>query len=185
MSSVWRIEFNPDHLYFITTRAVQKAHLFQREVMKMIVLDSWDFMRREKWLELYCFVVMPNHVHFIVKCNPSHPVQYMVRDFKKYTSKKIIAQYEAEGNTRVLEFLKAAVERPDKQTHAVWEDDYMAKDVYSAWFLKEKMNYIHNNPLQPHWNLVEQPQDYEWSSARFYLLDEPAVIPVDDARLLL
>jgi len=32
--SVWRIEFNPEHLYFITTRAIKRAHLFQRDVMK-------------------------------------------------------------------------------------------------------------------------------------------------------
>lgn len=185
ISSVWKIEFNPENLYFITTRAIQKAHLFQRDVIKQIILDSWDFMRREKWFEFYCFVVMPNHVHFIVRCHTTHRVQDMVRDFKKYTAKKIIAQYEQEENERVLEFLRNAVKRSDKQNYAVWEDDYMAKDVYSPRFLQQKMDYIHNNPLQPHWNLVENPSDYVWSSAGFYLLDQAPIIPVDDARLLL
>ncbi|MBI4675264.1 MAG: transposase [Chloroflexi bacterium] len=100
MSSVWRIEFNPDNLYFITTRAVRKAHLFQRDVMKQIILDSWDFMRHEKWLELYCFVIMPNHVHFIARCQPAHPVQDMMRDFKKFTAKKVVAQYKQDLQSR-------------------------------------------------------------------------------------
>ena len=47
------------------------------------------------------------------------------------------------------------------------------------------MTYMHNNPCQPHWNLVEHPEDYVWSSARFYLLEEPAIIPLDNANLLL
>lgn len=47
------------------------------------------------------------------------------------------------------------------------------------------MTYSHNNPCQPHWNLVERPEDYIWSSARFYLLEEPAIIPLDNANHLL
>jgi hypothetical protein len=47
------------------------------------------------------------------------------------------------------------------------------------------MDYIHNNPLQPHWCLAERAEEYPWSSARFYLMDEPALIPLDDARRLM
>jgi hypothetical protein len=47
------------------------------------------------------------------------------------------------------------------------------------------MNYLHSNLCQPRWNLVERPEDYVWSSARFYLLEELAVIPVENAALLL
>ncbi len=183
--SVWRIDFNPEHLYFITTRAVQRAHLFQRDVMKQIIIDSFDFMHTHRWLELYAFVVMPKHIHIMVRCLADHPVSDVVRDFKKHTSKQIIKHYETEQNERALRFLREAVKRPEKQEHAVWEDDYQAKDVYSPEFLKQKIDYIHNNPLQPHWRLVEQPEDYTWSSARFYLLGQPAIIPLDDARTLL
>jgi hypothetical protein len=44
------------------------------------------------------------------------------------------------------------------------------------------MNYIHNNPCQPHWNLSETAEGYLWSSARFYLTSEPCIIPIDDVR---
>ena len=44
---------------------------------------------------------------------------------------------------------------------------------------------MHNNPYQPHWDLVERPEDYIWSSARFYLLEGPAIIPLYNANLLL
>ena len=34
--------------------------------------------------------------------------------------------------------------------------------------VEQKLNYIHLNPLQEQWNLVSKPEDYRWSSARFY-----------------
>lgn len=71
-----------------------------------------------------------------------------------------------------------------RQEYKVWEDGYDARDVYSFGFLEQKMNYIHYNPCQPHWRLVELPEEYPWSSAKFYLAEKPSVIPVDDVREL-
>ena len=72
-----------------------------------------------------------------------------------------------------------------KQEFKVWDDEYVAKEVFSPAFLLRKVEYIHNNPLQPHWQLVERAEDYVWSSARFYLLDAPPLIPISDVRKLL
>jgi hypothetical protein len=52
--------------------------------------------------------------------------------------------------------------------------------VFTLDFLRQKMDYIHHNPCQPHWALAERPEEYAWSSARYYLLAKPAVIAVDD-----
>ncbi|MDQ2721468.1 MAG: hypothetical protein M3Z26_17155 [Bacteroidota bacterium] len=32
----------------------------------------------------------------------------------------------------------------------------------------EKFDYIHYNPLQPHWQLCKEPAEYKYSSAQFY-----------------
>jgi hypothetical protein len=88
-----------------------------------------------------------------------------------------------EGNQIVLDFLATAAKRA-KQQYKVWEDGYDAKDVFSPEFLRQKMTYLHNNPCQPHWDLAACPEAYMWSSARFYLLEAPAIIPVDNASLL-
>ena len=34
--------------------------------------------------------------------------------------------------------------------------------------LEQKLDYTHLNPLQEKWNLVTKPEDYFWSSAKFY-----------------
>jgi hypothetical protein len=69
--------------------------------------------------------------------------------------------------------------------YKIWEDDYNAKDIFSSDFLQQKMDYIHQNPCQPHWILSQSPEDYIWSSARFYFTEEPCIIPIDDVREIL
>ena len=181
----WRPDFDPDHLYFVTTTAVDRRPLFKREVTKRLVVDVLDCLHLRQRLKLYAFVVMPNHVHFITQCGAEDPLSGVVRDLKKQVADRFIRQCRAEGNDSALAILASAVTQPKKQRYKVWEDGYVAKDVFSAEFLRQKMDYIHNNPCQPHWALVEQPEAYVWSSARFYVLKEPAVIPLDNAELLL
>ena len=76
--------------------------------------------------------------------------------------------HQVEGNQAALDKLAAMVARPDKQKYKVWEDGYFAENIFSPEFLTQKLDYVHNNPLQDHWRLAETPEDYPWSSARFY-----------------
>ncbi len=183
--SDWRPNFSPDHLYFVTTKTIAYAHLFQRDIVKRLLLDTLDCFRARKRLKLYCFVIMPNHFHVTGQFSADDPLADVVRDYKKQTADRLIRQLKAEGNQKALDWLAAQVERPDKQQYKVWEDGYNAKDVITAEFLRQKMEYIHNNPCQPHWRLSETPEGYLWSSARFYLTPEPCIIPIDDGRDLL
>ncbi|MFN8475274.1 MAG: transposase [Anaerolineae bacterium] len=183
--SNWRPTFCPEHLYFVTTKAAQYAHVFRRDIIKRLLLDTLDCMRHQGRFRLFSFVIMPNHVHFIIQSPAEHTIADAIRDFKHTTSDRLVRQLEAESNSSALAFLALNVTRPSRQHHRVWEEGYNAKDVFSPDFLREKMAYIHNNPCQPHWNLSETPEAYIWSSARFYLSDARCIIPVDDARDLL
>jgi len=178
----WKPNFNPDYLYFVTTKAVGYLHVFQREVIKRIILDTFDCFRLRQRLKLYSFVIMPNHIHIIGQFTREDPLPDVMRDFKKQTADRILRQLKAERNIDALKILAEKVDHPEKQKHKVWEDDYNAKDVFSSDFLEQKMNYVHNNPCQAHWKLSETPEVYLWSSARFYFTKEACVIPIDDVR---
>jgi REP element-mobilizing transposase RayT len=180
----WRPSFDPDHLYFVTTTAADNRHLFQRDVMKRLVVDTLDCMRLRGRFMRNCFVVMPNHIHVIIQCSAEDPLADCVRDLKKQIADRVIRHYRAERNQAALDLL-AAAEKDSKTRYQVWEEGYNAKDVFTPDFLREKMTYIHGNPCQFHWGLVSSPEDYVWSSARFYLLEEPAIIPLDNANQLL
>ena len=173
--------FNADYLYFITTKAEQHAHLFKRESIIRIILNSVHFLRTDGRMKLFVFVIMPNHIHMIVKLLQEYTISDLLRDFKRHTARQIIRQFQAENKTDTLGILQRLNKDP-RQDFKVWEDRYDARDVFSVGFLEQKMNYIHHNPCQPHWNLAAQPEEYPWSSARFYMADKPSVIPVDDVR---
>jgi REP element-mobilizing transposase RayT len=173
------------NLYFITTTAVQRVNLFHRDVIKRIIADSLNYIRVQHWIKLYAFVIMPNHIHIIVRFLEGYTLSDVMREFKKYTARQIIRQYQAENNQPALAFLEQTANHVPDQRYKVWEDGYDARNVFSPEFLGQKLEYIHNNPCQPHWELVEHPEEYPWSSARYYLLDKPAIIAVDDVRKLL
>ena len=52
------------------------------------------------------------------------------------------------------------------QQYKVWQDGYHAEIAYSNKFIKQKMTYIHNNPVVE--KIVAYPEDYLFSSARNY-----------------
>jgi putative transposase len=156
----WRPDFDPSHLYFVTTTAVDHAHIFQRDVVKRILVNGLYHLHVVDGIDLYAFVIMPSHVHFVVRCQEDDPLKDVIRDFKANTARLVVRQYQAEHNQQALDFLAAAVKRPDKQRFKVWEDGYLAKDVFSPEFLWQKIEYVHNNPVQPHWRLAERAEDY-------------------------
>jgi len=185
MTTEWRPDFDPSNLYFITTTAVQHLHLFCRDVTKRLLVDTLDCMRLRGRFKLYAFVIMPNHIHLIIQCSADDPFANVMRDYKKQVADRLIRQLQAEDNQPALTLLASLVARPERQQYVVWEEGYLAKTAYSAKFVDQKMSYIHNNPCQPHWNLAKSPDAYLWSSARFYLSDARAIIPIDDVRVAL
>jgi putative transposase len=184
-SATWPVHIDADHLYFVTTSAVQRARIFHRPVIKRMLVDSLNVAWILGQIDLYAFTIMPNHVHLIVRCLNDHTPADIVCAFKKATAHLVLRQFEAEGNQQALSFCAAAVKPGQQQQYAAWEREYQAKNVFSPGFLKQKLEYVHENPIQPHWRLAELPELYPWSSARFYLTGKRALFPLGDARELL
>jgi len=155
--------FNPDYFYFVTTSTADHAHIFRAESSKRIILDSLHFLRSTGRVKLYCFVIMPNHIHLIGQFGSAYSIADAVRDFKRHTARMVIRQLLAENDQAAVQTLRQR-NRDNRQEFKVWEDGYDARDIFTLEFLEQKMNYIHYNPCQPHWNLIELPEDYPFSS---------------------
>ena len=39
--------------------------------------------------------------------------------------------------------------------------------------VEQKLDYIHNNPLHEKWKLTNMAEEYYFSSAKYYLSDDP------------
>ena len=53
-----------------------------------------------------------------------------------------------------------------------WQRDSLAVPLFSRNVIIQKLDYIHSSPLAEHWSLAKDPNDYKYSSARFYNLNE-------------
>jgi putative transposase len=181
-TSTWPDHIDPEQVFFITCSARQRAQVFRRAVIKRILVDALNTARILGQIELFAFVIMPNHVHMIVHCTGKFTVADVVREFKRETANLILRQYEAEGNQKVLDFVASTVRPGEGKTHAVWESDNRAENIPTQELLRLKLDYIHLKPVQPNWHLASSPEQYPWSSARFYLAGGGALIPLTDAR---
>ncbi|GAL87498.1 hypothetical protein MYP_4728 [Sporocytophaga myxococcoides] len=90
------------------------------------------------------YVIMPNHVHFILHFNENNNLSNLIRDFKKYTSVKIRQALE----TKELNLLNDLRIVKEGRVFQIWKDRF--DDVYLADknLLETKLDYIHLNPLQ-------------------------------------
>ena len=80
------------NLYFVTTTVVNWVDIFSRPKYKHIIIESLQYCQKNKGLEIYAWVLMPNHLHFIIGAQDLDQVHSILRDFKKFTSKKILAE---------------------------------------------------------------------------------------------
>ena len=184
-SATWPVHVDPDHLYFITTDAVKRAHVFRRDIIKRLLVDSLNTGRILRQYDLYAFVIMPNHIHLILQCLNEHTPSDVVREYKKATASLFLRQYEVEENQAALDFSSRAVKPGQNKTHAIWEADYEAKNVFSRDFLRQKLDYMHNNPLQPQWRFWQSDQRTMCHPrAAFISTQGVPLIPLSDAGVI-
>ena len=60
---------------------------------------------------------------------------------------------------------------------AFWQARFYDYNVYSTKKIKEKLNYMHGNPVIR--RLVEHPKNWPWSSWGFYGKNEAGLISID------
>jgi len=157
--------------YFMTITIVGWVDVFTRERYSNIIIESLKFCSEKKGLNIYAYVIMSNHLHIIANCEMNYNLSDILRDFKKFSSKRIIDSIKTEPESRrewMLDlFSKAAEDHTKKHSYKLWQDGNHAIELYSEKFTWTKLNYIHNNPVRA--GLVFQPEQWKYSSASNYL----------------
>ena len=139
-------------------------HLLQNDQYKKIILDSLNWLSGNGKLDVFTFVIMPNHIHLIWRANALNGKETVQGSFLKYTAhefRKLLLKEDRQ------ELQKYAVPATNKQ-YEFWQRDSLAVHLYTQDVAYQKLEYIHLNPLAEHWNLVTDPCDYYYSTASFY-----------------
>ncbi len=75
-------------VYFLTFQVVGWADIFSRKVYRDIIVENLEYCRKSKGMILYAYVIMTNHMHVVMQ-SKNDDLSGLVRDFKKFTSKRI------------------------------------------------------------------------------------------------
>jgi putative transposase len=177
MRSRYKItEINSPH--FITCTIVGWLPVFTRQKYLDIITASFTFCRHQKGLRLYAYVILDNHLHLVVSADN---LSQMIRDFKRHTAKEILALAQQDDKLWLLkqfEFFKSG-HKGDSQ-HQVWQEGFHPQDITTEEMLRQKLDYIHYNPVKL--GLVDHPEDWRYSSARNYFGRE-GVLEIDLVEL--
>lgn len=172
---------DPHDIYFITSTIVEWVDLFTRKEYSDIIIDSLNFCQQQKGLLIHAWCIMPSHVHFIVSVQQDIPaLSDIVRDFKKFTSKKIIEEILQINESRkgwLLDKFEFAGKYNSKiKDYKVWQDGYHPIACVTPKFLQQKLEYLHQNPVKE--GYVWEAQNYKLSSATDYYESRKGLLPV-------
>jgi putative transposase len=152
---------NQNGLQFVTATVVQWIDVFTRSAYKDMVLDSLRYCQQEKGLCIYGWVIMSNHLHMICSCRDGFELSNALRDFKKFTSGTIVDAIEnSKIESRRNWLLWLLKQDGEKQ---FWQPGNHPEEIYSADFFRQKLNYIHQNPVRA--GIVDKEEEYRYSSA--------------------
>ena len=160
-------------LHFITCSCYRRRPLLETPRARDRFVSILDEVRSRHEFRLLGYVVMPEHVHLLIseprKGNPSKVLQVLKQRvscaLRRRRRKPLAGQLS----------LPFARSRTDEQTF--WQRRFYDFNVWSRKKLKEKLEYMHANPVTR--KLVVHPKDWPWSSWAHYAKGEDGLIRID------
>ena len=127
---------------------------------------------------------MSNHVHLIFRSVKGQKPELLLGDFKRFTSKALVAAIkdnsrESRKDWLLEQFQKAGVKSSSVKQYQFWRHDNKPIKLWSNKVFDEKINYIHNHPVEE--GLLTYLEEYIYSSAKDYrgekgILDDVIVV---------
>ncbi len=156
-----------NELFYVTLTTVGWIDVFSRDSCKQLLIENLQYCQQQEGLEIYAYVIMSNHLHLIAASRNTELSQLLGR-FKSHTAKKIISMIETDpGESRKewLLYLFSWFAKGNKQyeKYHFWQYTNHPTLLYSQEVIKQKLNYIHQNPVRA--GLVTDPEHYLYSSA--------------------
>lgn len=150
--------------HFVTCTVVEWLPIFTRPDSVQILHDSWSFLQRAGRVELFAYVVLENHIHFIAASNH---LSKEIGDFKSFTARRLIELLESANARTILEQLafRKARHKLDRD-YQLWQEGSHPQRIMNDEMTWQKIEYIHNNPVKR--GYVDDPVHWRYSSARNY-----------------
>ncbi|ULT43274.1 hypothetical protein KRR40_07275 [Niabella defluvii] len=153
-----------DEIYFFTASINRWMPLLAQDTTKQIIVSALDYLTRQNRMDVFAFVIMPTHIHFIWRARSLNGKEHPKGSFLKYTAHEF---------KKLLSFdplipLSCFKINAHNKNYEFWQKDPLAIILYTRKVAFQKLDYIYFNPCAGKWKLVADPCDYYFSSAAFY-----------------
>jgi putative transposase len=170
--------FDGETPHFLTATIVAWLPVFSQPAFAEIILGSWRFQQRERGLQIYGYVIMENHIHWIAS---APALSDLIRQFKSFTARQILDAMERRGYVTMLSqlrYFKAPIKVD--QDFQFWQEGNHPEEIQNDEMMDQKLDYMHLNPVRR--GYVDDPVDWRYSSARNYAGMEGLLDVITDWR---
>jgi hypothetical protein len=168
-----------DGVYFITFTCARWLPLFEITNGYNAVYKWFDVLKKSGHY-IIGYTIMPSHVHAIIAFhNTGKTINSIIANGKRFLAYDIVALLKQQDQNQILQQLQSWVndtQKSDNKLHEVFEPSFDWKECRTEKFIIQKLNYIHNNPCVD--KLCTSPEEYEHSSAKFYITGKQGVYTV-------
>lgn len=161
---------NKEGLYFVSFATVNWIDVFVRPAYNEIIIDSLSYCINNLGMELYCWCIMPSHIHLIYSARDNNP-EIVLGRFKEHTAKALIKAIneniqESRKEWMLWMFKNAAAKSSNVKHSQFWQHNNKPIELWSPQVIEQKADYIHGNPVVA--GFVSEPWHWKYSSAIDY-----------------
>ena len=81
--------YDRDYVYFITTVTRQRFPYFKEELFCQLFIENLKLCKKLKDVLLYGFIILPDHVHLMLKPNGKFNISQIMHAIKRHFSKNV------------------------------------------------------------------------------------------------
>lgn len=128
--------------------------ILQNENCAKTIIESWQFFDKQRY-DIIAYVVMPNHVHLMIKTYDTFKIGQLVKTWKSRSIKEIRKHFK---NADCQSALPAILQVGEP----FWQREYWDRFIRDENHFIQAVNYIHENPVKA--GLCNSPEEWQWSS---------------------
>jgi len=160
-------------LHFITFSCYERRPLLGSARARNLFVRILGEVRKRCRFKLVGYVVMPEHVHLLLSEPARGDPSKVLQALKQRVSRAMRKRKRGSSGSQ----LRLPFPEGKKGPKRFWQRRFYDFNVWSRGKRKEKLNYMHANPVIR--GLVKHPKDWPWSSWSFYEGGEEGLIRID------
>lgn len=140
-------------IYHVIVKGINKEKIFNQQREK-IYFKSIILKYLEKYqIEIYCYCIMSNHAHFIIRAEIQVLSMFMA---------SILAEYASYYNFK------------HHRNGHVFQNRFRSECIENENYFWTCLRYIHLNPVKA--GMLKKPERYRYSSMAEYMLEMPVIL---------